>query len=159
MGYGSLFLQHGSQPFGHSFGIHQPFNHPNGHHHHPVTGGPHNAFVGDIRGDKFYGNFNGYQKISSSATKPASLFRGVNYFPQEDHRAAYKETVDATERQTEWENQSIIILYSAVVRKCFFLRSPIKIIRYRSFIRRTAWSYGCNTITVDFTSLQCMLRF
>lgn len=101
MGYGSLFLHHGSKPFGHSFGSHQPAfgglqpfgghqpfgdhhpiggNHHLNSHHHPV-GGPNNAFIGDIRGDKFYNNFNGFQQISSS--KPTSLFRGVNYFPPE----------------------------------------------------------------------------
>lgn len=116
MGYGSLFLHHGSKPFvGHSFGGHPPFDGQNpfggsyhspvgGHHHHhqyhhPI-GGHHNAFVGDIRGEKFYGNLNGFQQISSS--KPSSLFRGVNYFPQnDDHITKYTESADKNKKETE----------------------------------------------------------
>uniref|UniRef100_A0A2S2Q711 Uncharacterized protein n=1 Tax=Sipha flava TaxID=143950 RepID=A0A2S2Q711_9HEMI len=104
VGYGSLFLQHSGKPFGHSFGYRHPSYHPvadGHHHHHPIGGGPYNAFVGDIRGDKFTGDFNGFQQISSSASKPPSLFRGVNYFPQEDDHAAYKESADATKREAE----------------------------------------------------------
>lgn len=107
VGYGSLFLQH-SKPFGH---YRQPFYRPvadgHHHHHHPI-GGPYNAFVGDIRGDKFTGDFNGFQQISSSGSKPPSLFRGVNYFPQDDHHAAaaYKESADETKREAEWQKRS-----------------------------------------------------
>lgn len=81
VGYGSLFLHHSSKPFGHSFD-----NHPIGVHH-PISG-HHNGFIGDIRGDKYYGDFHGFQQISSS--KPSSIFRGVNYFPQDD-QAMYKD--------------------------------------------------------------------
>ncbi|VVC33492.1 Protein of unknown function DUF1676 [Cinara cedri] len=114
VGYGSLFLQHSSKPIinsHHPFGGHNPTgaaagfypiggHYPiNGHHpisgyHHPTSGHHHNAFVGDIRGDKFYNNFDGFQKISSSKSPTASLFRGVNYFPQEEHATsdvAYKD--------------------------------------------------------------------
>ncbi|XP_003244008.1 uncharacterized protein LOC100575455 [Acyrthosiphon pisum] len=115
VGYGSLFLHHSSKPFaGHSFGGHQPFDGQNlfggsyhspvgGHHHHQYhhpIGGHHNAFVGDIRGEKFYGNSNGFQQISSS--KPSSLFRGVNYFPQDDdHITKYTESVDRNKKETQ----------------------------------------------------------
>lgn len=90
MGYGAVFLKHHStNPLDshHSFSDQYPTSaagyypvsgyYPTSGHHH------HNAFVGDIRGDKFYNNFDGLQQFSSS--KPAaSLFRGVNYFPAED---------------------------------------------------------------------------
>ncbi|XP_022178634.1 uncharacterized protein LOC111039422 [Myzus persicae] len=113
VGYGSLFLHHTSKPLaGHSFGSHQPFDgfNPFGssyhspvgglhhQHHHPI-GGPHNAFVGDIRGDKFYGSSSGFQQISSS--KPSSLFRGVNYFPQDDDHTKYTESADRNKKETE----------------------------------------------------------
>lgn len=105
MGYGSLFLHHGSKPFGHSFGNNQQFggHHPvGGHHpiigHHPI-GSPHNTFIGDIRGDKFYSNFDGFQQISSS--KPASLFRGVNYFPSEEQSTTYTDLIDRNTKEME----------------------------------------------------------
>lgn len=114
VGYGSLFLHHSSKPLGglDSFGGHQPFGIQNpfggsyhspigGHHHqlyHPI-GGHHNAFVGDIRGDKFYGDSNGFQQISSS--KPSSLFRGVNYFPKDDDHTKYAESVDRNKKEAE----------------------------------------------------------
>ncbi|XP_060879344.1 uncharacterized protein LOC132951584 [Metopolophium dirhodum] len=114
VGYGSLFLHHSSKPFaGHSFGGFQPFDGQNqfggsyhspvgGHHHpyhHPISG-HHNAFVGDIRGDKFYGNLDAFQQISSS--KPSSLFRGVNYFPQDDdHITKHTEAADRNKKETQ----------------------------------------------------------
>lgn len=126
MGYGSLFLHHGSKLNGHSLGGNIPlFGHhpteivhhpPVGHHppgvghhppgvghhlpgvgHHPSIG-HHNGFIGDIRGDKFYGSFDGFQQISSS--KPGSIFRGVNFFPQEDH-TAYKDLADRSKKEME----------------------------------------------------------
>lgn len=119
MGYGSLLLHHGSKLNGHSLGGHLPlFGHhpteivhhpPVGHHasgvgHHPPIighhsiGGHHNGFIGDIRGDKFYGSFDGFQQVSSS--KPLSIFRGVNFFPQEDH-TAYKDLADRSKKELE----------------------------------------------------------
>lgn len=112
MGYGSLFLHHGSKPFGHSFGNHQPLsgfqqfsghhpvggNHPINDHRHPI-GGTYNAFIGDIRGDKFYNNYDGFQQISSS--KPSSLFRGVNYFPQEYQTTTYTDLIDKNKKEIE----------------------------------------------------------
>ncbi|XP_060839433.1 uncharacterized protein LOC132920784 [Rhopalosiphum padi] len=113
VGYGSLFLHHNKKPIiGHSLGSHQfydqnPFgglyhspvggHHP--HHHHQPIGGHHNAFIGDIRGNKFYENLNAFQQISSS--KPSSIFRGVNYFPQEDDNNKYTESVDRKKKETE----------------------------------------------------------
>lgn len=120
IGYGSLFLHHGSKLSGHSFdGKHPIFgqqptevvHHPHvvGHHspvvshhppivsHHPIGSHQH-GFIGDIRGDKFYGNFDSFQQISSS--KPGSLFRGVNFFPNEEH-TAYKDLDERSKKEME----------------------------------------------------------
>lgn len=106
MGYGSLFLYHGNKPIGDLFGGHRPVggrypigghHSTGGGHHHLIGGGHHlNPFVGDIRGDKFYNSYDGFQQISSS--KPVSLFRGVNYFPPDGH-SAFKESVDRDKKE------------------------------------------------------------
>ncbi|KAF0770968.1 Uncharacterized protein FWK35_00015391 [Aphis craccivora] len=113
VGYGSLFLHHSKKPIaGHSLESYQPFDGQNPfgglyhspvgshhHHHHQPIGGHHNAFIGDIRGDKFYSNLNGFQQISSS--RPSSLFRGVNYFPQEDDHTKYTKSADKNKKESE----------------------------------------------------------
>lgn len=84
-----MFLNyHGTKPVNshQSFGVQHPPS-AAGYYpisgYYPTSGHHHNAFVGDIRGDQFYKNFDGYQQISSFKPAP-SLFRGVNYFPGEE---------------------------------------------------------------------------
>jgi len=93
VGYGSLFLHYKGGPADQPFGVH-----PIGGHR-PVSGGHHDAFVGDIRGDKFYGHFDGFQQISTSK-RSASPFRGVNYFPRDD-RATSENPADGNEKEAE----------------------------------------------------------
>lgn len=90
MGYGSLILQHSIKPHGQNIGSHfgQHIGQHFGQHVGQTFGQP---FKGDIRGDKFHDSFNSFQQISSSKLGP--LFRGVNYFPQED-QTTYDEIVE-----------------------------------------------------------------
>lgn len=111
MGYGSLVMHYKKyKPFDDVFGasIHHPFggiHHPFGGHRpvrepHPIIiGRPDDGFVGDIRGDRFYGNFDAYQQISSS--KPTSLFRGVNYFPREHPDVIDEDLVDGNKKEAQ----------------------------------------------------------
>lgn len=119
MGYGSLIMHYKKyKPFDDLFGggihhpfggIHHPFDgidhliggiHPVREPHPVVIGRPHgHEFVGDIRGDRFYGNFDAYQQISSS--KPTSFFRGVNYFPREHPDVVDEHLADGNKKEAQ----------------------------------------------------------